>query len=390
MIAKKSVLRRMAFFAQRILLHISYCIARIRTTRKSKPISWVVGVEEIAACVKYISEAIPNSCSVSLAANPFYDFPYQYCLVGHPGLLTTLRRIAIGPILLGRLAARAQGFLYVGASGFLLDYDQRAFEFNFLSKRQIRIACFFCGSDIRSPRLMRELEREMQLENIATYLPQLSSPDNFNLIDNEKRRVAEVAERHARVIFTASVDQKGYFTRKTYPYLYFYPDEKFHRNPDKFHGPTRIRVVHAPTNQAIKGTQLVRAAVAKLRRENYQFDYIELIGVKNTVVLETLRSAHIVLNEFYAFVPGLFGVEAMASYCVLLTSADEEIERDLPRGSNRAWVVTKYYEIYDRLKEQLDHPESLAAQAELGHQWALEHGATSNSGRRIREALDAS
>ena len=34
----------------------------------------------------------------------------------------------------------------------------------------------------------------------------------------------------------------------------------------------------------------------------------------------------IVLNGFYALMPGVFGIEAMANYCALMTAADETIE----------------------------------------------------------------
>ena len=79
----------------------------------------------------------------------------------------------------------------------------------------------------------------------------------------------------------------------------------------------------------------------------------------NQVVLEHLKSAHIVLNQFYAFTPGLFGIESMANHCAVLMSADPNIETGLPQDSKDAWMITKYWEVYDNLKYLLDNPEKI-------------------------------
>jgi len=94
-----------------------------------------------------------------------------------------------------------------------------------------------------------------------------------------------------------------------------------------------------------------------------------------------------VLNEFYAFVPGIFGVETMASHCALMTSADEFIEKDLPQGSNNAWFVTKNYQIYDNLKTLLTSQGLIKSYADTGYTWALEHAAFSNSGKKLYKIL---
>lgn len=382
------VTRPLAVLLQRILLHGAYWVCRLWPGRRAQEHSWVVGVEELAALVKYVSQAIPGSFSVSLSCNRMYDFTYGFSLLRTRwSTFDLIRKLVIGPILLGYLATRSRGFFYIGAMGFLLGHDGREAELRFLRGKKRKIVCFFCGSDIRSPRLMKQLEQNLQLENIATYLSLVSPQFLTEEYDHARKLLAEVSERYADIIFNAAVDQRSYLTRPTHPFVYFYPEANFHRDPAKFQNISLVKIVHAPSQPLIKGTQIVRAAITRLRREGYDFEYVEFSGVKNHVVLEGLRTAHIVLNEFYAFVPGVFGVEAMANYCVLLTSADETIETGLPKGSNGAWVVTKYYEIYDRLKEQLDHPERFAAQAEAGYNWALEHAATASSGKRLCEVL---
>ena len=104
----------------------------------------------------------------------------------------------------------------------------------------------------------------------------------------------------------------------------------------------------------------------------------------NDRVLDELKNAHIVLNQFYAFVPGIFGVEAMSSHCALLTSADESIETDFPIGSNKAWVVTRYFEIYDNLKKLLDNTQLIKPQADAGYSWVKKYAAMSSSGEKLK------
>lgn len=351
-----------------------------------RPVTWVVGPTEIASMVGNLALALPGSFSVALTPHRFYDFAYDYRIEAGRG--DWLKRRFVAPWLFGRLAATARGFVYVGADGFLLGGDDRAWEFSFLRRHGVRVACLFTGSDIRSPALMRRFEQETGFETIITYLDQVSPVFASAAYDDQRRRTAEVADRHADVVFNAAVDQLSYLRRETEPFPYFYPDDAVLFDDAKHAAPGPRIVVHAPSSPIIKGTQVVRAAVQRLRSEGYDFEYRELSGLPNREILAALREAHIVLNEFYAFVPGVFGVEAMANGCALLTRADETIETDLPPGSNSAWVVTTAADIAANLRALLDDPARIARQAAAGRDWVLRHATASASGARIREVLD--
>lgn len=347
----------------------------------------MVGTVEIASMVANFAKAVPDSYSVMLAPNRFYDFTYDYEIRGTRA--DALRYWFAAPWEFGRLATIAHGFVYIGANGFLLsDSDEREWEFRFLRRHGVRLACLFTGSDIRSPVLMRKLEEETGFENLVTYLDQVSPVLASAAFDEKRRRLAEVADRYADVIFTAAVDQLSYLTRRTEPFPYFFPDEDLLLDGSKHSAPGRRIVLHAPSSPIIKGTQVVRAAVQRLHAEGYDFEYRELINVPHSKVLEELREAHIVLNEFYAFMPGVFAVEAMASGCAVLTRADESIETDLPAGSNSAWVVTTAADIYANLSSLLDNPDRIAPQAAAGLAWVQEHATVSASGAKVCSVLE--
>lgn len=380
---------RLVSGVQRVVAKVSFRV-HARRNPGSRPISWVVGPDEIASMVTSIAAAIPRSYSTCLVKHPFYLGPYDYeGASASRGLLVQMCREAWK---FGALVADAEGFIYLGSTGFLrAQADSREFELSFLKQRGLGICCFFTGNDIRSIRVMAEQEEQFGLPNIATYLPALNPVFASDAYDSARKEIARTANEHADVIFNARVDQAGYLTRETEPFLYFYPQDMICDPRERFSVLQKPVVLHAPSSPVIKGTQLVRAAVAALQAEGFEFEYIELIGVPHEEVKLQLQRAHIVLNEFYSYMPGVFGIEAMASGAVLLTSADQRIETDLPDGSNEAWVVTHHHEVTTRLREVLQAgPERLLAQAIAGQRWVREHATAAVSGSVLREVLERS
>jgi hypothetical protein len=373
---------------QRVALVLSFWVhRRLGRPGTQRPISWVVGPDETASMVAQIARVVPRSYSVSFTREAAYTIKYDYKFV-FGEKRAWLERVVMGPILLGRLMNQVEGFLYNGSTGFLLeDVDQRNFEFAFVKKAGLPIVCHWCGSDIRSTKRMHEMEAKTGLPNISTYIGATSSVFESQEWDDLKRKVAAVADRYASAMFSWEADQLGYLKTPTEMSLYYLPEVE-DLDSHKFDAPIQPVVVHASTSPIIKGTQLVRAAVGKLRAEGYDFEYVELIGASNARVLAELRRAHIVLNQFYGFTPAVFGAEAMMNRCVVLMSADETVEPELPPGSNSAWVVTRYYEVYDNLKRLLDDPALMEPIAQRGLEWARENASETSGARHLMRVLD--
>ncbi len=378
------------FTLQKLLLLISYQVF-CRIPFRKKDFTWVVGVDEICANISSISQVLAGSFSVSLSKNRYYELQYGFAGLNTSSmLLNYIYRVLVGPILLAYLTTCTEGFIYIWSTGFLLsDIDQRDFEFRFIKNHGKKIVCYFVGSDIRSPKLSKDFALRHNLEVIAHYYDLADRASESQTYETRKRMLAHTADQNADIIFNAPVDQMSYLTRKVSPFLYFYPDDRFLRNDKKFTAYERLKIVHAPSSPSIKGTPLVRSAIHRLRHERYVFDYVELIGVSNKAVLQELRDAHIVLNEFYSLLPGLFGVEAMASHCALITSADERLEPSLQSGSNQAWLVTRPFEIYDNLKSLLDHKDRIKPLADSGFAWAMENAAMTVTGKKLVGILNS-
>jgi hypothetical protein len=378
-----------AFFAQKSITYASYLLYRLACWLGHKSrIDWALGTEEIAGLLGNFGRSIPNSRTYSLVPHPFYPpADVQAPSFGGPAL-RRIQRLLWGAWHLGRISAESSGVMYFGTSGFITNtVDQRQFEFAYLKKRGLKIISFQTGTDVRSMAMMHTLQEESGEENFGTYQrelhPQLASSDH----EIELMAFARVIDKHADLIVNAPYDQASYITREVYPYFYALSPKYF--NPESISIEGRIQILHAPSSPFIKGTPLVRAAIRKLQLLGYEFDYVELAGVPNDEVLARLRDSHIVLNEFYGFMPGMFAVEAMAARCAVLTRADPNFEKILPADSVDAWIVTPPYEIFNNLKDLLDNPSRIIAQAEAGHAWAAKYCLSSNSMPPFLNKLDA-
>lgn len=351
------------------LLATAYHLANLLSARRRRRTGVLVGLEENAGILHHLARAVPGSISVKSNANPHYGHEYDVDL----SRLAMPIRLLIAPVTLGRMMTRVHTAIYVGGSGFLLSGDGREREFRFLRRHGVQILCQFTGTDIRSHRLLGDLSERLDRDVITTYQGLANPAVTGERAEQRRMALAESADRHAAAIFNPGVDQISYLTRETLPFLHFFPDDAISEHPDKWRAPDRLTVVHAPSSPLIKGTPLVRAAVKALREDGFDFHYVEITGRPNSEVRETLRSAHIVLNQFYAFVPGVLGVEAMAANAVLLTSANPEIEPSLGAEAATAWVVTPYWRIYDMLRATLTNQTSLQGQADRGTAWVMKH-----------------
>lgn len=373
---------------QKYILNLAFVIGSLVHQSKNKV--WLIGVDEVASMVSSISSSIPGSISISLKASNYYSFKYSYSSprINNQTIWAIYRGI-VGPFLLGYLAPKLLGVVYIGKSGFLFDQlDDRRFEFEWLKKHNKKIVCYFTGSDIRSPKLMLDFEKTTGLETLGGRITLLFPEFNQPSYDNKQKSIASVANKYADLIYNASIDQMSYLRNDTKPFRYFYPDEKFRRNTKKFTSFSSPLVVHAPSSPVLKGTSLVRKAVSELKAEGFEFEYLELLEAPHEEVLAALENAHIVLNEFYSFVPGVFGVEAMANYCALITSANDQVEKGLPAGSNQAWLQTYPDDIKTNLAFLLNNQKLSKDLASRGYQWAMKYASASSSGHDLRKDLD--
>jgi hypothetical protein len=179
----------------------------------------------------------------------------------------------------------------------------------------------------------------------------------------------------------------SYLRKGVKTFQVFLPDNIFCSSEEKYDDFEVPIILHAPSSPFIKGTPLVRAAISRLRAEGYVFQYVEHSNLSNNSLLEVMRKTHIVLNEFYAFVPGMLGIEALANKCVLVTRSSKNLEPTLPGRTDLAWISSEPYEVYDVVRSLLDDSKSWLSQARQGFEWAREHASEAHQGRLFANTL---
>lgn len=324
--------------------------------------SFIIGVNEIANFTYDLNKVFKEeSISVNFSTSKFYNSnKYNYSLSIRNMYLLYIAKLFYGPYLLAKLSNQSDVFIYLWYTGFCID---REIDYKFLKNKNKKIVCIFLGSDIRSHKLRLDFHNKNMLDTGSNYLPQ-----SINKFANEQRviKVAKDADKYADLIFNHPKDHISYLKSEQLLMPYMFQLEKMYRNPDKFRSIEIIKVVHASSNPIGKGTPVIRAAIKKLKVEGYKFEYMELMNTPNKKVLEILQNSHILINELYAFVPGVLAIEGMGNSCATITSAEYD---GFPEGAEKAWLRTRYWEVYDHLKYFLNNTEKMETYATNGYEF---------------------
>jgi glycosyltransferase involved in cell wall biosynthesis len=64
-----------------------------------------------------------------------------------------------------------------------------------------------------------------------------------------------------------------------------------------------VRVVHAPTSPTVKGSDLIRRAIAQLEKRGLDIDLVELVGRSNAEILKAIRNCDFVVDQTYSDTP---------------------------------------------------------------------------------------
>lgn len=296
------------------------------------------------------------------------------------GFVSPWERVVKLPFVLAWLARQSEVFIYFGSHGFLVD-EARALEYRFLKRRNKKIVAVFVGCDIRQREKAQTFFDAVEHDYMCSYC-------HLRCSAAEKQSRADAALSYCDAIFS-SRDQPGYLWDRYLPLdgmsspVIDVAGYEYSFDPDFSKGPI---VVHAPTNATFKGTVLVRQAIARLRLEGYTFEYVELMGVPNRVVMDHLKRSHIVLNQFFGVMPGLFGVEAMATGNAVLGSSFPALNPDLP--ATIPIVPTVGHQIYENLRRLIVEPERIAPLALAGRRYVEQFHDRRTAGARFAAAIE--
>ena len=149
---------------------------------------------------------------------------------------------------------------------------------------------------------------------------------------------------------------------------------------------TTIRVLHAPSNPAVKGTTLFERAVAQLKSEGVALEYIKLMGKTHDEVLRLMESVDIIADQFLIGWYGVLTTEAlMMGKPVLVYIRPDVVEntwgtdKDLPIVN-----VQSYEEMVSQLKRLVTDAKFRTEVGKRARAYALKsHGVDSQVGNLI-------
>lgn len=91
-------------------------------------------------------------------------------------------------------------------------------------------------------------------------------------------------------------------------------------------------IVHAPTNQKVKGTQYILQAVETLKKEGYKFKFMLLQNVSHETAKTIFQKADIIIDQLCIGAYGTFSIEGMAFGKPVICYIRKDLIKKYPKG----------------------------------------------------------
>lgn len=202
------------------------------------------------------------------------------------------QQISISPLFLWALL-KYDVFIFGFGESFFRSYDLPILKL--LRKKLIFI---FYGSDSRPPYLNKKFLNSSTQECIrASYL---------------KKRQIQKINKYADILIDNPLSSHFHEREIIAGMRMGIPFAMQHRiSEPKLQKRDNIRILHAPSDPAGKGTEIIRQSIKNLVRKGYQIEFIEIAGKPNREVLEALSTCDFVVDEIYSdALMAMFATEA--------------------------------------------------------------------------------
>jgi len=228
-------------------------------------------------------------------------------------------------------------------------------------KHNKKIITLFVGSDIR------DYNSFMKKYNIST--ESLNLPTTFYKTESNRlhRKVNKVKlhEKYSNAIFSVP-DQSDLLKRPYYHKQLPIDVAGFKVNVSERKKPL---IIHAPSHPTLKGTNVIKQVIERLRNDGVEFEFELLTKVPHKIIKEILTNSDILIDQIVTHGPGKLGIEAMASGCVVATRFLEE--------SPECFRPPVYHidaeNIYDKLKELIENSTLRIELANKGYEYVKEN-----------------
>lgn len=239
------------------------------------------------------------------------DHPFRYAdqAVGFVNLLMDVQRryrqstVQFGRLgwgllsLLGRLCLLCWTTLTCDV--FVFSFGQSFFwnhELGFLKLFGKQIICFVAhGSEARPP----------YLDGAHLFVDgsQRSFYDYLRQVKAMKRNLSRI-EKYADYLICSQ--QTDHFLRRPYIGLNFVGIPYYKESqstPEPISKSGAVRILHAPSNEIVKGTTIIRETIQRLMARGYAIQFVEISGQPNAVVMLELSKCDFVVDQLYSDTP---------------------------------------------------------------------------------------
>jgi hypothetical protein len=359
-----------------------------------------LGPEEIAGYYAGLERALRASGVDALLVD-LYGHPFQYARAADRRLPLVARPAAAARAVLARRRSRLGRAVWKGIAGatrvptlvwallrfdvFVFGYRRSLFglrELPLLRRLGKRVVFVFHGSDARPPYLDGSDMHESEGLTIAECVA----------LAARKKRELRWIERYADVVICHPL--YAHFLERPYvrwsalgmPYELAAGSTPEARRPSG----QAPRVLHSPSNPAVKGTARIRSAVANVVASGVALDYAELSGVPNAVVLREIGESDFVIDQALSDVPmATFATEAawQARPAVVGSYGWDELERELPAEERPPVQACHPDDIEAAIRLLATDPEAAAALGRAANRYVVDHWNDRQFGERYLRVL---
>ncbi|MCQ6559717.1 glycosyltransferase family 4 protein [Paenibacillus mendelii] len=199
--------------------------------------------------------------------------------------------------------------------------------------RMLSVANAEGSADVRVKGGRRREEREIvrKLKELSQYI------DHAIVADHELLAYIKGRYKHIHLL-------RQFITLDKFP---FSPPSATNRKP---------LIVHAPTNDYLKGTEYVLQGIDRLRRKGLDFDFKIINDVSHKEAIKEYRKADIIIDQLLQGSFGVLSLEGMALGKPVICYVRDGMIRHYPPGI--AIVNANKDTFYDVLKKLVKDPES--------------------------------
>lgn len=195
-----------------------------------------------------------------------------------------------------------------------------------------RLVMTYCGSDIRLLKVEKERHGFVDLLRKAGFTERRDKT-NLRKMFWHRLWVHKVTAprnlfRYAREVYPSKMISTIWINN-----IDIFPDQKKARIEHPARNKTPL-IVHAPTSQLKKGTEIIETALAELKNKGVVFDYQRIENKTHSEAIEIMAKSDIVVDQIIVGGIGNVGLEALAmgkTLCIyLVEEIVEELQGDLP------------------------------------------------------------